>query len=119
MLARAFDGFDVVLYPGQSLEPSSRGTTSFAPAGHPPARAYREHKKSCRRFLETAALIFSYIQYFFIRLYKHCNEWNGEQGQQKLEQREHVQVNVRENQHDGHQFPVVPLHPQEFRHHRP
>ena len=144
---------DVVPHPGQSLEPSSRGTTSPAPAGHsadwtwclPPgqsldsssrgttspapdrstvmptwcftpakalnlrrgaprrparpalfharrtigpawhhvARSFRQHqKKSCRRFLETAAPGYSYIQYFFIRLYKHCNEWNGEQGQQ-------------------------------------
>lgn len=56
---------------------------TIGPAWHHVARSFRQHqKKSCRRFLETAAPGYSYIQYFFIRLYKHCNEWNGEQGQQ-------------------------------------
>lgn len=36
-----------------------------------------------------------------------------------LNQRDAHERRIGEDQHDGHQFPVVPLHPQEFRHHRP
>lgn len=90
---RAFCRLDVVPHPRQSLEPSSRGTTSPGLTGHsaaptwcfPPAKALilrcgaprrprptgpprrprrpaalsEASKKNCRRFLETAALIFS------------------------------------------------------------
>ena len=39
-VGRAFGGLDVVPHPRQSLDPSSRGTTSAAPAGHLTGRTW-------------------------------------------------------------------------------